>query len=112
MPPSYPAASVFPAPARGGLTDLGPIGQMRLLNLAVEEAIAREDFDEICGLLARRDEVLAALEARGEPITSEQFRELVDTNDHLARRLRAAQSRLAEAARTQAQVAKVAKAYA
>jgi hypothetical protein len=88
------------------------VAQLRLLSLAVDDALARDDLDEAFALLDRRQECLAALDRAGVTLEGEELRELVALNDRLASRLRAGQGRLADAGRVQAQTARAVRAYA
>lgn len=87
------------------------VGHLRLLSLALDDALAREDLDEAFSLLDQREQCIAGLKAAGITMASQELAELVALNDRLARRLRAGQSRMAETAREQAKAVQAARAY-
>lgn len=86
-------------------------GRLRLLSLALDDALAREDLDEAFLLLNQREECIAAMQAAGVTLPADELKELVALNDRLTHRLRAGQSRMAEAAREQARAVQAVKAY-
>ncbi|MGV3613718.1 MAG: hypothetical protein ACO1SV_00165 [Fimbriimonas sp.] len=87
------------------------IDRLRLLSLAIDDAISRDDLDETFALLERREQCIAELHGAGVSIAAEELRELVAMNDRLAIRLRAGQSRMADDARVTVKAVQAAKAY-
>lgn len=87
------------------------VGRLRLLSLTLDDALAREDLDEAFLLLTQREECIAGMHEAGITIPDDELKELVALNDRLARRLRAGQSRMAEAAREQAKAVQAVRAY-
>lgn len=87
------------------------VAHLRLLSLALDDALAREDLDEAFTLLDQREQCIAALKDDGITIETQELAELMALNERLARRLRAGQTRMAETARAQAKAVQAAKAY-
>lgn len=85
--------------------------RLQLLGFAVEEALADEKFDEMFALLGERDACISQMVAEGTSLSPEESEVIRSQNEHLARRLRAAQSVVAQTARINVQAAKAAKAY-
>lgn len=87
------------------------VSRLKLLGLAVEEALSEEKFDELFALLSERDACIAQMVANGQTLSPEETEVVRIQNEHLARRMRAAQSVVAQTARISVQAAKAAKAY-
>lgn len=85
--------------------------RLRLLSLALDDALAREDLDEAFSLLAQREECINAMHQAGVTLPADELKELVALNERLAHRLRAGQSRMANTAREQAKAVQAVKAY-
>lgn len=87
------------------------VERLRLLSLALDEALSRDDLDEAFALLSSRDECIAAMQRDQVVIPPAELRELVALNDRLTVRLRASQSHVVDTLRTRAKASQVARAY-
>ena len=85
--------------------------KLYILGLAVEEALNEDKFEELFALLSERDRIIEEMTSSQRSLTSEESRQLQSQNEHLGRRLRAAQAHLAETARIGQQAVRAARAY-
>jgi arsenate reductase-like glutaredoxin family protein len=87
------------------------LARLKLLSLAIDDAIGREEMEEVTTLLNERERAIRDLSAMGIAIPAEEIENLLRQNEHLARRLRAAQNQLANVGRANLQVARAFRAY-
>lgn len=85
--------------------------KLRLIGMAVEEALNNEKFEELFALLSERQILIDNMIQDGLTLDPAEIADIQAQNDHLSRRMRAAQSDLANTARVGALTVKAVRAY-